>query len=320
MRAIIAKPNAPLEIQEIEIPKPKSNEVLIKIHAAGINRPDLLQRAGLYPPPANASPLMGLEAAGEIVEIGENIKEYKIGDKVCALLNGGGYAEYAIAYEGCCFKIPDNLSMIEAAAIPETIMTVYTNIFDVCGLKKGNNFLVHGGASGIGTMAIQMARAIDAIVFTSVGSDEKAIFCEQIGANMAINYKQDDFEEVLKPVGIDVILDMVGGPYIQKNINILNDKGRLCNIAYLQGPQAQINFMRLMLKRLTITGSTLRSRSDEEKGEIANGVKRYFWKYIENSQIKPIIDSVFNFEDCEKAHQLMASNNHKGKIILEVSK
>ena len=319
MHAIIGKPNAPLEIQEIEIPKPKPNEVLIKIHAAGINRPDLLQRAGLYPPPRNASPLMGLEAAGEIVETGDNIKEYKIGDKVCALLNGGGYAEYAIAYEGCCFKIPDNLSMIEAASIPETIMTVYTNVFEVCGLKKGDNFLIHGGASGIGTMAIQMARAIDAIVFTSVGSDEKAKFCEQIGANMAINYKKDDFEEALKPVGIDVILDMVGGPYIQKNINILNDKGRLCNIAYLQGPQAQINFMRLMLKRLTITGSTLRSRSDVEKGEIANGVKRDFWKYIENGKIKPIIDSVFNFEDCEKAHQLMASNNHKGKIILKIA-
>jgi NADPH:quinone reductase len=318
MRAIIAPINAPLIINEIDMPVPKPNEVLIKVHACGINRPDLLQRAGLYPAPKNASPLLGLEAAGEIVEIGENVKDYKIGDQVCALLNGGGYAEYCVAHYGACFKIPPNLGMIEAASLPETMMTVYTNIFEVCNLQKGENFLVHGGASGIGVMAIQMAKAIGANVFATVGNDEKVEFCQSIGAQKVINYKNEDFEETLKSVGIDVILDMVGGSYIQKNLNILNDKGRICSIAFLQGAKTEINFMRMMLKRLTITGSTLRSRSDDEKAQIADGVKRDFWKFVENGQIKPIIDSVFPFKECEAAHKLMASNNHKGKIILQL--
>ncbi|MBN8648868.1 MAG: NAD(P)H-quinone oxidoreductase, partial [Caulobacterales bacterium] len=279
----------------------------------------IFQRFGLYPPPPNASPLLGLEVSGIIIEIGDEVKNFKIGDEICALLNGGGYAQYAIAEEGVCFKKPKMLTFIEAASIPETIMTVYENVFNSCGLKTGQNFLVHGGASGIGVMAIQMAKAIGAKIFTTVGSDEKANFCQSLGADITINYASMDFEKVIRENGgVDVILDMVGGPYIQKNINILNEGGNLCYIAFLQGANTQINFMRLMLKRLNITGSTLRSRSDEDKALIANGVKNDFWPYIENGQIKPIIDSVFRFEDVQAAHDLMQSNKHIGKIILEI--
>lgn len=319
MKTIIHSANGALSIEEIERPKPKSGQVLIKNSAFGINRPDIFQKMGFYPPPQNASPILGLESAGEIIEIGDNVNDFKIGDMVCALLNGGGYAEYSIAEAGQCFKIPQNLNYIEAASIPETIMTVYENVFRVCGLKPHESFLVHGGASGIGVMAIQMARAIGAKVYTSVGSQEKSIFCENLGAALAINYKEQDFEQIIKASGgVDVILDMVGGPYIQKNIDILNDMGRLCYIAFLQGPKAEINFMRLMLKRLTITGSTLRSRSNEDKAIIASGVKKDFWHFVENGKIKPIIDSVYKFENIQAAHDLVQSNNHIGKIVIAV--
>lgn len=318
MKAIIHNKSGELSIEEIARPIPNSNQILIAVQAAGINRPDLFQRMGLYPPPSNASPLLGLEVAGEIVEIGENVTDFKIGDKICALLNGGGYAQFAIAEAGVCFKIPVNLSMVEAASIPETIMTVYENIFRNCGLKNGMSFLVHGGASGIGVMAIQMAKAIGAKTYTTIGSAEKAQFCKNLGADIAINYKEADFENIIRENGgVDIILDMVGGPYIQKNLNILNENGKLCYIAFLQGANSQINLMRLMLKRLSITGSTLRSRSDEDKAIMANGVKKEFWQFIENGKIKPIIDSVFPFENIIAAHDLMQSNKHIGKIILE---
>ncbi len=317
MKAIIHNKAGDLSIEEISKPCPNDKQVLICVHAAGINRPDIFQRMGLYPPPPNASPILGLEVAGEIVEIGKNVTNFKIGDKVCALLNGGGYAQFAIAQEDVCFKIPNNISMIEAASIPETIMTVYENVFRTCGLKNGQSFLIHGGASGIGVMAIQMAKAIGSKIFTTIGSNEKAEFCKNLGADFVINYKEADFENIARENGgIDVILDMVGGPYIQKNINILNENGKLCYIAFLQGANSQINLMRLMLKRLSITGSTLRSRSDEDKAIIANGVKNDFWHFIENGTIKPIIDSVFEYKNIQAAHDLMQSNKHKGKIII----
>ena len=305
-------------------PEIKANEVLIEVHAAGVNRPDVIQRQGLYPAPKGASPILGLEVAGVISKIGTDIKDWKVGDKVCALTNGGGYAEYVAVPAGQLLPIPKGLSMIEAASLPETHFTVWANVFDRASLKQGERFLVHGGASGIGTTAIQMAKALGAEVFTTVGKENKVKACSDLGADLVINYQEQDFLEVLKTHtegrGIDVILDMVGGDYLQKNISLAALEGRIVNIAYLQGPVAKVNFLPVMLKRLTITGSTLRPQSDETKAAIAENLKNIVWPFYEGStpKMKPVIAKVFPLEQVEDAHRLMESNQHIGKIILDL--
>ncbi len=317
MRKIIHGPGTPLSLATVARPEPGAGEILIKVAAAGVNRPDLMQRAGLYPPPPGAPETLGLEVAGEVVSIGSGVKRWKEGDHVCALLAGGGYAEYAVANEGAALPIPKGLSAVEAAALPETVFTVWANVFEAGGLKPGETLLVHGGASGIGTTAIQMAKAHGARVFATAGDAEKCKLCEDLGATRGINYRTEDFEAVIRDMdGADVVLDMVGGPYVQKNLNLLNDGGRCVMIAFLQGPHAEINLMRLMLKRLTLTGSTLRSRSKEEKARIAREVERVAWPWIEAGKVKPVIDSTFPLSDAETAHARLQSGAHAGKIVL----
>lgn len=320
IRKVAHAPDRPLTLVEDEAPVAGPGEILIKVEAAGLNRPDLMQRAGLYPPPPGAPTTLGLEAAGEVVEAGPGVTRWRAGDKVTALLAGGGYAEYAVAHEGCALPIPAGLSMIEAAALPETVFTVWANVFESGALKPGERFLVHGGASGIGTTAIQMAKAHGARAFATAGDEAKCKLCEKLGAERAINYRAEDFETVMRDAGgADVILDMVGGPYVQKNLNILNELGRVVMIAFLQGPQAELNLMRLMLKRLTLTGSTLRSRATAEKARIAREVERHVWPWIEAGKVKPIIDSVFPLTEAEAAHQRLQASAHAGKIVLTTS-
>ncbi len=317
IRKVAHAPDRPLTLVEDEVPHIGPGEILIRVEAAGVNRPDLMQRAGLYPPPPGAPTTLGLEAAGEVVEVGPGVTRWRAGDKVTALLAGGGYAEYAVAHEGCALPIPAGLSMIEAAALPETVFTVWANVFESGALKPGERFLVHGGASGIGTTAIQMAKAHGARVFATAGDEAKCKLCEKLGAERAINYRAEDFETAMRDAGgADVILDMVGGPYVQKNLNILNELGRVVMIAFLQGPQAELNLMRLMLKRLTLTGSTLRSRATAEKARIAREVERHVWPWIAADKVKPIIDSVFPLTEAEAAHQRLQAGAHAGKIVL----
>jgi putative PIG3 family NAD(P)H quinone oxidoreductase len=296
---------------------PRAGEVLIRVRAAGVNRPDLVQRAGFYPPPPGSPETLGLEAAGEIVSVGAGVSRWRAGDRVCALLPGGGYAEYALAPEGSALPIPAGLKLAEAAALPETVFTVWANVFESGALEPGERFLVHGGASGIGTTAIQMAAARGAQVFATAGDNAKVALCERLGAKAAINYKTEDFEAVLREAGgVDVILDMVGGSYVQKNLNILADGGRLVMIAFLQGPRAELDLMRLMMKRLTLTGSTLRGRSTQEKARLAREVERHVWPWIEAGKVRPVIDSTFPLERAEDAHLRMMANAHAGKIVL----
>lgn len=317
MRKIDHAPDQPLKLVEAPTPKPGPHEILIRVAAAGINRPDLMQRAGLYPPPPGAPSTLGLEVSGEVVEAGPGVTRWHVGDKVAALLSGGGYAEYAVAHEGSALPIPYSTSLIEAAALPETVFTVWANVFETGALKRGEALLVHGGASGIGTTAIQMAKAHGARVFATAGDDAKCKLCEKLGADRAINYRSADFEDVVRAAGgADVVLDMVGGPYVQKNLNLLNDLGRCIMIAFLQGPHAEINLMRLMLKRLTLTGSTLRSRSNEEKARIASEVERVVWPWIATGQVKPVIDSTFPLSEADAAHARLQSGAHAGKIVL----
>jgi putative PIG3 family NAD(P)H quinone oxidoreductase len=319
MRKIIHGPDTPLSLAAFARPEPGSGEILIKVAAAGINRPDLMQRAGLYPPPPGASETLGLEVAGEVISIGNGVTRWKEGDLVCALLSGGGYAEYAVADEGAALPIPRGLSMVEAAALPETVFTVWANVFEAGALKPGETLLVHGGASGIGTTAIQMAKAHGARVFATAGDAQKCAACAKLGAERTINYRTEDFEAVTRDAGgVDVILDMVGGPYVQKNLNILNDLGRCVMIAFLQGPHAELNLMRMMLKRLTLTGSTLRSRAKAEKARIAREVERVVWPWIEAGKVKPLIDSTFPLSDAEAAHARLQSGVHVGKIVMTV--
>lgn len=317
MRRVMHGPDKPLSLVNDDVPKPSDHEILIRVEAAGLNRPDLMQRAGLYPPPLGAPATLGLEAAGEIVEVGHGVTRWHVGDKVTALLAGGGYAEYALAHEGSALPIPAGLSMIEAAALPETVMTVWANVFEGGGLKQNETLLVHGGASGIGTTAIQMAKAYGARVYATAGDAEKVKLCEKLGADRGINYRTEDFEAVVRDLGgADVVLDMVGGPYVQKNLDVLNDQGRLVMIAFLQGPTAQLNLMRMMLKRLTITGSTLRSRSNEEKARIAAQVERNVWPWIAAGRVRPVIDSTFPLNEAEQAHARLQTGAHAGKIVL----
>lgn len=312
-----------MQVAEGERPGIQENEVLVKVAAAGVNRPDVIQRQGNYPAPKDASPILGLEVAGEVVEVGSVVTTLKQGDKICALTNGGGYAEYVNVPESQCLPVPEGYSMVEAAALPETFFTVWSNVFDRGQLKAGETFLIHGGTSGIGTTAIQLAKAMGAKVYATAGSDEKAKACEALGAELAVNYKEQDFLPTIKDhnddKGIDVILDMVGGEYIQKNLFLAAIEGRIINIAYLQGPINKVNFLPVMLKRLTLTGSTLRPQSLDAKAAIAQQLKEKVWPLLENKTIKPVIAKTFALEDVVEAHTLMESNAHIGKIILDLS-
>ena len=304
-----------------EAPKPiiNENEVLIEVAAAGVNRPDILQRQGGYPPPKGASEILGLEVSGKIVEIGRNIDLDFKGREVCALVTGGGYAEYVKTTLATILPIPKGLNVVDAAAIPETFFTVWTNLFDSGSLKKNETLLIHGGASGIGITAALIAKAMGIKFLTTVGSVKKKKFMEQLGSTLTINYQNEDFEEVIKKElkGVDVILDIVGGEYFQKNINILNKFGRLINIAYLQGPVVKANLFPIMLKRLIVTGSTLRIRSDEEKQNIRDSIKTHIWPLFENETINMIIDKKFSFNDVKKAHEYMENNKNIGKLLLK---
>lgn len=323
MRAVeITKPGGPevLVPGERPVPAPGPDEILIRIAAAGVNRPDCLQRAGAYPPPPGASDLPGLEAAGEVAAVGANVDRWAVGDRVCALLAGGGYAEYAVTHQDHALPAPAGLTMEEAAALPETFFTVWTNVFDRGGLKGGETFLVHGGSSGIGTTAIQLARLFGARVFTTVGSEDKAKVCRDLGAEIAVNYREADFVETLREAtdgrGVDLILDMVGGDYIPRDVKLAVDRGRIVQIAFLQGPKVELNFAQVMLKRLTITGSTLRPRSVEEKAAIAANLREKVWPEIDAGRVRPVMAESFPLADAAKAHALMESSAHVGKIVL----
>ena len=323
MKAIeISQPGGPEVLTLVERPKPelKPGQVLIKVKAAGINRPDVFQRLGNYPPPSDASDLPGLEVAGEIVEGDVSGTNFKIGDMVCALTPGGGYAEYCAAPAGNCLPIPEGLSLVEAATLPETYFTVWSNVFDRGQLKKGETLLVHGGASGIGTTAILLARAFGHTVYATVGSDERVAAVEALGASKGINYKTQDFVEEIKTLtngrGVDVILDMVAGEYINRNLQCLAEDGRTVIIAQLGGSKATINSNMLMRRRLTVTGSTLRPRTPEFKTEIARALEANVWPLFGSGQLKPVVYATFPFADVQKAHTMMDAGEQIGKIVL----
>jgi len=304
------------------VPVPGDGEVLIQVHAAGINRPDVLQRKGGYAPPPGASDIPGLEVAGDIVALGSGVHNWKIGDQVCALVTGGGYGEYCTAPAPQCLPIPAGLDMDEAAALPETFFTVWSNVFDRAGLVAGETLLVHGGSSGIGTTAIQIAHHLGAEVFVTAGTDDKCGACEVLGADHAINYRERDFVEAVKELtdgkGVNVILDMVGGDYVARNFDALAPDGRLVSIAFLTGSKVQVDLMPVMLKRLTLTGSTLRPRPVEFKAAIAEKLKAHIWPLIEDGKIAPFIHSTFPLSDAAEAHALMESSEHIGKIVLQM--
>lgn len=322
---VIREPGDPeaLTCQDLARPEPSAGEVLIKVAAAGVNRPDVLQRMGLYPPPPGVSNIPGLEVAGEIAALGEGVSQWSIGDKVTALTAGGGYAEFALAHEGSCMRAPKGLSMTEAACIPETFMTVWHNVFERGALKAGESFLVHGGSGGIGSTAIQLAAHFGARVFATAGSDEKCAYCEDLGAERAINYNTQSFVKEVKELtykrGVDVILDMVGGAYVQDDIACAAEDGRIVQIAYLKGARIQLDLMPLMLKRLTLTGSTLRPRKLEFKARIAKELQQKVWPLLETGAVRIVIDKTFPLEQAAEAHRRMESNAHMGKIALEVS-
>lgn len=322
MRAIeISQAGGPevLVMTSRPIPKPRYGEVILKVAYAGVNRPDALQRAGLYDPPIGASDLPGLEAAGEISACGAGVHTLSPGDKVCALLPGGGYAEYAATPAAHCLPVPSGMSMQEAACLPETAFTVWSNVFQRGQLRAGERLLVHGGSSGIGTMAIQLAHIHGARVFTTAGSDAKCDACLSLGAERAINYKTDDFVEVMKEAGgANLILDMVGGPYVSRNLDSLATDGRLVQIAFLQGPTITSNLTQVMTRRLAITGSTLRPQSPRNKARIAQELKSEVWPLIEAGRMAPVMDDTFALEDAAKAHARMERSDHIGKIVLKV--
>lgn len=322
MRAVeITKPGGPevLQVTMRPVPEPAHGQVVIKVAYAGVNRPDALQRAGMYAPPPTASDLPGLEASGEVVAVGAGVAGVAMGDQVCALLPGGGYAEYVATPAAHCLPIPNGMGMKEAACLPETFFTVWSNVFMRGGLKAGERMLVHGGSSGIGTTAIQLGRAFGARVFVTAGSDEKCAACMKLGAEAAINYRDSDFVDVLRGEGgADLILDMVGGDYIPRNFKALAEDGRLVQIAFLQGPKVEVNFAMLMTRRLTMTGSTLRPQSDLAKAAIAQELREAVWPLLSSGQIAPVMDSSFGLEAASDAHARMESSGHIGKIVLEV--
>lgn len=305
-----------------DTPQIKKNELLIKVEAAGVNRPDIMQRQGLYPPPPGASDIPGLEVAGEVVAINTNKSRFKIGDKVCALVSGGGYSSYCIAPIEQTLPIPKGLSYIEAAAIPETFFTVWANVFDRGKLTKNDTILIHGGASGIGTTAIQLASSFGAKVFTTVGSEEKCNKMKELGAELAINYNRDDFEKIINEYtnnkGINIILDIIGASYFNKNLNILSKNGKLLIIAFQGGYEDKLNLLPILKKWLTVTGSTLRPRSVEEKGLIANQLYEKVWPLIEKKVVLPQIYGSYKLKDANKAHTLVESSKHIGKIVLTI--
>lgn len=309
-----------LELRNLPRPEPKADEVLIRVVAAGVNRPDVLQRQGVYPAPKGASPLLGLEVAGEVVACGTAVTQWQPGDKVCALVNGGGYAEFAVAPQTQCLPVPEALTMTEAAALPETFFTVWHNLWQRARLAAGESLLIHGGSSGIGTTAIQIAKALGVKVFATAGSAEKCAACEQLGALKAINYREQDFVAVIKQLtasqGVDVILDMVGGDYVQRNLSAAAIEGRIVNIAYLQGSKVEMELMPIMLKRLTLTGSTLRAQSATVKQQIAAELFTKVWPLLNDKKIKPVIFATFPLSEVADAHRLMEGGRHIGKIVL----
>ncbi len=325
MRAVVAaRPGGPevLEIETRPRPVPRDGEILIKVEAAGVNRPDVLQRMGQYAPPPGASDILGLEVAGTVVLRGPGATRYAQGEPVMALVPGGGYAEYCLVHESNALPIPAGLSPVEAAAIPETFFTVWTNVFDRGALKPGETFLVHGGSSGIGTTAIQLAKAFGATVIATAGSDDKVAECVRLGADVGINYRSEDFVartmEATGKRGADVILDMVGGDYVARNYAAAALDGRIVQIAFLRGPKTEVDLRPLMMKRLVHTGSTLRPRSPAEKATIAEALRAKVWPLIEAGRCKPVIDSVFSLAEVRKAHARMDSSAHVGKIVLTV--
>ncbi len=322
MRAVeITEPGAPevLKLCTRPVPQPRAGEVLIRQAFAGVNRPDALQRAGKYAPPPTASDLPGLEGAGEVVALGAGVTNLSIGDQVCALLPGGGYAEYVATPAAHCLPVPDGMGLREAACLPENYFTVWSNVFMRGGLKAGERFLVHGGSSGIGTTAIQLAHAFGARVFTTAGNDTKCGVCTDLGAERAINYRDEDFVKVVRTEGgADLILDMVGGSYINRNIKTLVPDGRMVHIAFLESPVAEINFAQIMAKRLTVTGSTLRPQSDLAKAHMADELREKVWPLLNTGSIAPVIDSTFTLEEAAKAHTWMESSEHIGKIVLRM--
>lgn len=314
--------NAELKPCQRAVPIPLPHQVLIKVAAAGVNRPDVMQRQGLYPPPPGASDIPGLEVAGTIVAVGDQVKHLHEGDPICALVTGGGYAEYCLASGALCLPLPSGLSFTEAAALPETYFTVWSNVFDRARLQRGETMLLHGGASGIGTTAIQLAKAFGANVIVTTGTKAKCDFCLQLGADAAIDYNEQDFVDEIKHLtdnkGADVILDMIGGDYFPLNLKCLADDGRLVQIAIQKGAKTEINLWSVMVKRITITGSTLRARDDAFKAEIADNLRQKVWPLLASKKIKPVIHSTFALTEAAKAHQLMESSQHIGKIILTV--
>lgn len=325
MRVIeIKTPGGPevLQLQERERPVPGPHEVLIEVHAAGVNRPDCAQRQGTYPPPPGVSDILGLEVAGKVIICGDKVARWKVGDSVCALISGGGYAEYVTAPEGQCLPIPKGMDMVHAAALPETFFTVWTNVFESGRLQRSESLLVHGGSGGIGTTAIQMAHALGARVFTTVGKRESVEPCKALGAEKVILYKEEDFVTAVKEAtegrGVDVILDMVGGDYFVRNLEALAPMGRLVQIATLKGTHVELDLRKMMSKRLTLTGSTLRARSVAEKTHIAQSLENNIWPLLVHGKIRPVIYKTFPLEKAREAHELMESSAHTGKIVLVV--
>jgi len=322
MRAIeITEPGGPDVLQPTQRPMPLAGpgQVVLKVAFAGVNRPDALQRAGMYAPPPTASDLPGLEASGEVVALGAGVSDLRIGDQVCALLPGGGYAEFVATPAAHCLPVPRGMGMKEAACLPETFFTVWSNVFMRGGLKAGERFLVHGGSSGIGTTAIQLAHVKGARVFATAGTDAKCAACAELGAEAAINYRDMDFVDVMQAEGgADLILDMVGGGYIPRNLKALAEDGRLVQIAFLQGPKTEVNFATLMTRRLTMTGSTLRPQSDLAKARIAQELRREVWPLLESGQVAPVMDSTYALDQASQAHARMETSGHIGKIVLSV--
>jgi NADPH2:quinone reductase len=320
----IAAPGGPEQLKTAvrSVPQPGAGEVLVRVAAAGVNRPDVMQRQGNYPPPPGASDIPGLEIAGEIVLLGPNVSGLSVGDKVTALLSGGGYAEYAVAAAPLCLPIPDGLNMIEAAALPETFFTVWTNLFERGGCKSGDTVLIHGGTSGIGTTAIQLARAWGARVFATAGSPEKARACESFGAVRGIDYRSEDFVEVVRREtdgkGVDVILDMVAGSYVARNFQAAAMEGRIVVISLIGGSRAEISMGAMLTKRLTLTGSTLRARTVAQKAAVAEGVRRNLWPLLSTGRVRPVIHATFPLAKASEAHRLMETSQHIGKIVLTV--
>ena len=323
MKAVeITVPGGPEVLQPAmkPVPVPGHGQIVIRVAFAGVNRPDALQRAGLYAPPANASPLPGLECAGTVVETGPGVARWRQGDRVCALLPGGGYAEYAVCAEGHALPVPDGLGMAEAACLPETCFTVWSNVVMRGGLRAGERFLVHGGSSGIGTTAIQIAQALGARVFTTAGSDAKCAACVGLGAERAMNYRTEDWQAIVQAEGgANLILDMVGGDYLPRNVRALADDGRLQQIAFLQGSKVTLNFAEVMMRRLTISGSTLRPQSDLAKARIAAEVERHVWPMVSAGAFRPVMDSTYPLAEAAEAHRRMESSGHIGKIVLAVA-